>query len=88
MAWMSVLPPIRGSGSIFQSPVCRMVPNGVLIATPFGSGIEWEMVISCISNGPSVILAVERHHRDRHLIQQPGVAQLLSRTRKAVNGVA
>ena len=37
--------PISGSGSIFQSPVWRMVPDGVLIASALGSGMEWVSVI-------------------------------------------
>ncbi len=55
MAAMSVRPPRIGSGSIFQSPVCRMVPSGVLIARPLGSGIEWVRVTRVTSNGPSWI---------------------------------
>ena len=35
-----VFPPIKGSGSIFQSPVCKITPAGVSILKPFGSRIE------------------------------------------------
>ena len=36
----SILFPINGLGSIFQSPVCKIVPKGVLILNPLGSKIE------------------------------------------------
>ena len=36
----SIVPPIKGLGSIFQSPVCSIVPSGVVILNPFGSKIE------------------------------------------------
>ena len=45
--------PICGSGSIFQSPVCKISPAGVRITNAFGSGMEWVKVISSILNGPS-----------------------------------
>ncbi|MNR42705.1 hypothetical protein D3C85_1612460 [compost metagenome] len=48
----SVRSPTTGSLSIFQSPVCRTVPSGVLMARPFGSAIEWVMVTKVTSNGP------------------------------------
>jgi hypothetical protein len=35
-----IFPPIKGSGSIFQSPVCKITPAGVSILKPFGSRIE------------------------------------------------
>jgi len=35
-----MFPPIKGSGSIFQSPVCKTTPAGVSILKPFGSKIE------------------------------------------------
>ena len=35
-----ILPPINGSGSIFQSPVCNIFPAGVSILRPLGSKIE------------------------------------------------
>ncbi|MNT57197.1 hypothetical protein D3C86_1890580 [compost metagenome] len=44
IASTSVRSPTTGSSSIFQSPVCRIVPSGVLIARPFGSAIEWVSV--------------------------------------------
>ena len=37
----SVIGPISGAGSIFQSPVWMTVPAGVVIASDTGSGIEW-----------------------------------------------
>ena len=51
----SILFPIKGLGSIFQSPVCRIVPNGVLILKPLGSKIEWVRVTKSISKAPSLI---------------------------------
>ena len=36
----SILFPINGFGSIFQSPVCKIVPRGVLMLNPLGSKIE------------------------------------------------
>ena len=58
-------PPSSGSGSIFQSPVCRIVPSGVRIARPLGSGIEWVSVIRSSSNGPELDRAAQRHLGDR-----------------------
>ena len=52
----SIVPPINGLGSIFQSPVWRIVPKGVEILKPFGSKIEWVKVTKSISNGPNFIL--------------------------------
>ena len=46
---------MRGFGSIFQSPVCSIIPAGVLILKPFGSRIEWVNVTNSISKGPSLI---------------------------------
>ena len=41
-----------GFSSIFQSPVCRMVPSGVVIASAVGSGMECAMRMASILNGP------------------------------------
>ena len=49
----SVTSPISGSGSSFQSPVCTIMPSGVLIASALGSRIEWVMETKSISKGPS-----------------------------------
>ena len=87
IAASSVVEPSTGSGSIFQSPVCRMVPSGVRIARPFGSGIEWVRVIRSISNGPSVTLPPS----GTSVIcasAQSSFSRSFSRSRKAVNGVA
>ena len=46
-----IFPPIKGSGSIFQSPVCNITPAGVSILSPFGSKIECVKVIYSILNG-------------------------------------
>ncbi len=84
---MSVASPNWGSGSIFQSPVCRIVPSGVLIARPFGSGIEWVNVIISRSNGPienlppSGTSVIDTSSSSR-------ASRSFSRSRKAVNGVA
>ena len=52
----SIFPPINGLGSIFQSPVCNMVPSGVLMQRPLGSRIECVKVTKSISKLPSLIL--------------------------------
>ena len=38
-SWLKFLP-TKGLGSIFQSPVCNIFPNLVLIPIALGSGIE------------------------------------------------
>ena len=40
----STLFPIKGFGSTFQSPVCKITPSGVVILNPFGSKIEVELM--------------------------------------------
>ena len=67
-----------GPGSIFQSPVCRIVPSGVRIARPFGSGIEWVRVISSTSNGPSSMVPPSGTSVIVDLVQQVRLAQLLA----------
>jgi len=64
-----------------------MVPRGVLIAMPLGSGIEWVRVIRVMSKGPIWILpdsgtSVIDTWSSRFL------SRSFSRTRKAVKGVA
>ncbi len=83
----SVGEPSSGSGSIFQSPVCSTVPSGVLIARPFGSGIEWVSVISVSSNGPSRIEPESGTSMIRASSRR-SASRSFSRSRKAVNGVA
>ena len=46
-----IFSPIKGSGSIFQSPVCKITPAGVSIIRPFGSRIEWVNVMYSILKG-------------------------------------
>ena len=46
-----ILSPIKGFGSTFQSPVCKITPAGVFILSPFGSNIECVKVMYSISNG-------------------------------------
>ena len=48
----SVIGPISGAGSSFQSPVWTTVPSGVVMASDIGSGIEWLTGIASILNGP------------------------------------
>lgn len=38
---LSATAPIRGSGSNFQSPVCKTVPKAVWMASELASGMEW-----------------------------------------------
>ncbi len=87
MASLSVTAPSNGSGSIFQSPVWRMVPSGVRIARPFGSGIEWVSVISSISKGPSEILPPRGTTVISASSNRPA-SRSFSRRMKAVKGVA
>ena len=87
MAPSSVSFPITGSGSIFQSPVWKTRPNGVRIARPLGSAVEWVMVTSSMSKGPSCT----RPPTGTMLIftsSRMPASRSFSRTRKAVNGVA
>ena len=49
----SVRRPSSGSWSILKSPVCRIRPAGVRIATASASGIEWLTATNSQSNGPS-----------------------------------
>ena len=51
----STLFPIRGFGSTFQSPVCKITPSGVVILNPLGSKIECVNVTKSISKGPNFI---------------------------------
>ena len=51
----SIFFPIKGSGSHFQSPVCRTFPKGVFILNPFGSRIECVNVIKSISKFSKLI---------------------------------
>ncbi len=64
----SGLPPMVGVASIFQSPVCRIVPSGVRMAIALLSGIEWDISINSTSNGPGLKAAVERDLADRNLL--------------------
>ncbi len=49
----SVIGPISGAGSIFQSPVWMMVPSGVVIASDTGSGMECVTATASMSNRPT-----------------------------------
>ena len=48
--------PITGVSSIFQSPVWKILPNGVSISRPFPSGIECDSATKLTRNGPSSML--------------------------------
>ena len=52
MAGASVLVPITGWSSIFQSPVWNTIPSGVSMARPLGSAIEWVMLTKVTPNEP------------------------------------
>ena len=58
--------------------VCRIVPSGVRIARPLGSGMEWVRVIRCRSNGPSRISPSSADLGDRRRVHQPVLTQLLA----------
>ena len=51
-----MFPPIKGSGSHFQSPVCSIFPAGVCILRPLGSNIEWVSVTNSILKGSKLIV--------------------------------
>ena len=87
MAPESVTPPMIGSSSIFQSPVCSTVPKGVRMARPFGSAIEWVMVMKSTVNGPTSIVPPSGTSMISTWSRMPA-SRSFSRIRKAVNGVA
>ena len=83
----SVGGPITGVGSIFQSPVCRIVPCRVLMISPFDSGIECAIETYSMSNGPSLM----RPPSGTCVIgtsMAPGSPLRLASNSAAVNGVA
>ena len=45
---------MTGVGSIFQSPVCSTLPNGVRRISALDSGIECATEHSSMSNGPTL----------------------------------
>ena len=83
----SVTSPSRGSGSIFQSPVCSTTPRGVRMTRPLGSGMEWVRVTISTSNGPRTT----RPPRGTSFSSTSSSrfrSRSFSRRRKAVKGVA
>jgi hypothetical protein len=87
MALASVTSPTTGPSSIFQSPVWNTVPSGVRMARPFGSAIEWVMVIMVTLNGPRSIVPFSGTSWIFTWFRMPA-SRSFSRIRKAVNGVA
>ncbi len=79
--------PTSGVASIFQSPVCRMVPSGVRMARPLGSGIEWVMVTISMSKAPSWNRPPSGISVRSTSSSRPA-SRSFSRIRKAVKGVA
>ena len=71
----SVDRPTKGSGSNFQSPVCMTVPDGVRKTTAFGSGIEWVIVISSTSKGPTENLPGQRNYIDFNAVAKTSLRQ-------------
>ena len=63
------------------------MPSGVLIASEFGSAIEWVMVIMVTWNGPRSIVPLSGTSMIFTSFTMPA-SRSFSRTRKAVNGVA
>ena len=87
MAALSVTSPSTGSGSSFQSPVWAIRPRGVLMASRFGSRIEWVMETNSMLNGPSFMVPPTGTSRTRRLDDSPASSSLPSISR-AVKGVA
>ena len=65
-----------------------MVPSGVRITTALGSGIEWVMVMSSISKGPSVKLPDIGISVIFASPSEIGLARACARSTAAVKGVA
>ena len=66
---------VNGCSSSFQSAVWSTVPRSVLMITAEGSGIEWDMLTSSMSNGPMVKRCPERHDMKRKVREKPGLAE-------------
>ena len=78
---------MRGVLSIFQSPVCRTVPNGVRRIRAFDSGIEWATETSSISNG-GTLMRPPSGTTLTGISGAPGSDRRLASKSAAVNGVA
>ncbi len=68
--------PSTGVSSIFQSPVWKMLPNGVSISTPLPSGIECESATKLTLNGPSSIASAALDDVELDLSGQPFFLEL------------
>ena len=82
-----IFPPIKGSGSIFQSPVCKIIPAGVSILSPLGSRIECVKVMYSILKESKIIVPFNSTIL-RYFVISIFFSLNFSFTKIAVNGVA
>ena len=68
--------PITGVSSIFQSPVWKMLPNGVSISTPLPSGIECDSATKLTRNGPELDASAALDDVELDLAGQPLLLEL------------
>lgn len=62
MRTRSIISPETGVRSILKSPVCRMVPSGVVMASATESAIEWLVWMNSILKQPSLIVSPGADH--------------------------
>ena len=60
MRTRSIISPDTGVRSILKSPVCRMVPSGVVMASATESAIEWLVWMNSILKQPSLMVSPAR----------------------------
>ena len=60
MRTRSIISPETGVRSILKSPVCRMMPSGVVMASATESAIEWLVWMNSILKQPSLIVSPAR----------------------------